>query len=97
MPVELSFGRLAVGSLWVDGFMLRDSHLELGRKPERGVFARQDAGWRGGVDARSRSCTAWLWCIIYHGTSFSLLFFFFLSNIYLDNMKSPTLLYTTWP
>ena len=64
-------------SLWVDGFMLRDSHLELGRKAERGVFARQDAGWRGGVDARSRSCTAWLWCMIYHGTSFSLLFFFF--------------------
>ena len=64
-------------SLGVDGFMLRDSHLELGRKPERGVFARQDGVWSGGVDARSRNCTAWFWCVIYHGTSFSLLFFFF--------------------
>ena len=84
IPVELSFHRLAVS--WRQHFTVGWHHswlLACGLTPwmrpklECGVFAHQDAGWRGRVDARGHSCTAWLWSVIYHSRSFFLVFVFF--------------------
>ena len=109
IPVELSFHRLAVSWRqhftvgWRHSWLLVCGLTPWMRpKLECGVFARQDggwrgrvdAGWRGRVDAGGHSCTAWLWCVIYHSRSFSLVFFFFFSkHLFRQNEKHKTIIY----